>query len=249
VKRLLLRAFGWKAIMLDGDPCLADRWRWVARHLEDGPLRTLDAGSGAGALTLYAATIGNDSLGISYNGQNTEKATAAAEFLGIENVRFLTADLRELTDYAGELGAFDQIVCCETLEHIKGDREVVSGLASLLEPGGKFLLTTPYKHYRPLLFDEISWREDGRHVRWGYTHAEVREIFEECGLQVVAEEYVSGVVSQQLTNLWRMLKRENATLAWTVVLPLRLLYFLDAPLTKTFNYPHHCIGMVAVKRR
>ncbi len=65
MNNLLVRILGWKATVLHGDPSSFDRWIWLKRHLSRGPLRTLDAGCGSGAYTMYAAKIGNKAFGIS----------------------------------------------------------------------------------------------------------------------------------------------------------------------------------------
>jgi hypothetical protein len=51
MKDTLVKLIGWKALMLQGDPTVVDRWRWLKQHVRPGPLRTLDAGCGTGAFT------------------------------------------------------------------------------------------------------------------------------------------------------------------------------------------------------
>ncbi|MGH7934815.1 MAG: hypothetical protein ACREQN_16860, partial [Candidatus Binataceae bacterium] len=63
----LVRLLGWRATVLHGDPMTLDRWRWLKRHLRAGRLRTLDAGCGSGAFTMYAAKIGNEAVGITFD--------------------------------------------------------------------------------------------------------------------------------------------------------------------------------------
>ena len=243
----LVTLLGWEATILDKDPCVFDRWRWLKRHLRPGPLRTLDAGSGLGAFTMYAARIGNEAVGISSSESNNRRAEARARALGISNIEFITADLRDLAELRGRLGEFDQVICLETIEHVRDDEKLVGDLTALLRPGGQLLLTTPFKHYRHLLGDKLSTAEDGKHVRWGYTHEEMRRLFSIAGLEVVAEEYVSGFVSQQITNLIRLVARVNGKLAWIVTFPLRPLQVLDKALTGILGYPHHCIAVVGIK--
>lgn len=243
----LVKVLGWKATVLHGDPCVYDRWRWLQRHLRPGPLRTLDAGSGSGALTMYAARLGNEAVGVSFDARNNEVARARAGLLGIRNVEFLEGDLRDLESFSHRLGTFDQVICLETIEHIRDDQKLVADLASLLRPGGRLLLTTPFKHYRPLLGDRLSDGDDGGHVRWGYTHDEMRALFERAGLTVVTEEMVSGVVSQQLTNLLRLIGRRYGRLGWAMTFPLRALRPLDRPLTALLRYPHIDIAVVGVR--
>jgi SAM-dependent methyltransferase len=244
----LVRLIGWKATVLHGDPLVYGRWVWLRRHLLPGPLQTLDAGCGNGAFTMYAARIGNQAIGLSFDPENNRTAEGRASLLGIGNARFLDMDLREVDRYAEGLGRFDQILCMETIEHIRNDRKLVADLAALLRPGGRLLLTTPYKFYRPMLGDALSEEEDGGHVRWGYTHDEIRQLMDECGLDVLSEEYLCGFVSQKLTNLLRLLSRIHVKFAWAVTFPLRVLCVLDPLLTSRTRYPHLTIGVVGQRR-
>jgi len=197
---------------------------------------------------MYAARIGNDAVGVDFGGAGLQRGRVRAALLRIPNVQFIEADLRQLGTLGGRLGRFDQIICCETIEHIRDDKKLIADLSRLLKDGGRLLLTTPFKHYRRLLGDHVSQQEDGAHVRWGYTHDEMRSLFDACGLDVVTEEYVSGLVSQCLTNLTRILGKVDGRLAWAAVFPLRALQVLDAPVTQMTRYPSLSIGVVGRRR-
>jgi SAM-dependent methyltransferase len=246
---ILVKLIGWKATVLHGDPTTYDRWKWLRRHLSPGPLRTLEAGCGSGAFTMYAAEIGNHAIGISFNERNMQVAKTRSEILRLHDIQFIVGDLRELDKYSASLGKYDQIICFETIEHILNDRKLVNDLAFLLQPGGKILLTTPYKHYVPLYKDKLSEYEDGGHVRWGYTFEEIRKLFDEAGIDVVTEEYISGFISQKITNLIRKMSMIMPhPIVWGISLPLRILGFLDIPLTNIISYPYLSVGVVGVKR-
>ncbi len=248
MKNLLVKLFGWKAAILHGDPTSYDRWKWLAKHLKRGPFRTLDAGCGSGAYTLYAATIGNESLGISFDKLNNELATQRAKLLGINNVKFIQWDLRELSKIINDLGTFDQIICFETIEHILNDDLLISNFLSLLKPGGCLLITTPYKYYKRRSWDKLSDYEDGGHVRWGYTHEEMKVLLSKHGLETIIEDYISGIISQQISNLQSFLGNLLIhPIPWIIVFPLRVLQLFDRTLTQMIKYPYISIGVVAMK--
>jgi 2-polyprenyl-3-methyl-5-hydroxy-6-metoxy-1,4-benzoquinol methylase len=245
---VLVRTIGWPATVLHGDPCVFDRWRWVRRHLRRGPLRTLDAGSGSGAFVLYAARVGNEAVGLSFDARNNDTARRRAELLGIEGARFVDCDLRELERVGADWQPFDQVLCLETLEHIADDAALVRALGKLVRPGGTLLVTSPFKHYRGLLGDEVEETEEhGGHVRRGYTHEELRRLLQQGGFTVVREEWVSGIVSQQLTNLMRLLNRVHGRLGWAATFPLRVLQALDPVATRATGYPYLDVAVVGVK--
>ncbi len=133
------------------------------------------------------------------------------------------------------------------------DEKLVKNISNLLKPGGKLLLTAPYKHYyKHLVGDDkgsLSIYEDGGHVRWGYTHEEMENIFNKAGLVMKKKEYVSGIISQLLIALYRRLViNVNHKVAWLVILPLRLLVVFDPFITKLFNLSHLSIAVVGIKK-
>ena len=86
-------------------------------------------------------------------------------------------------------------------------------------------------------------------MRWGYTFEEIKEIFNSYEIDLEVTEYISGFITQQLINLERLLCQVNWILAWFLVFPLRVLQYLDKPITKILNYPYMTIGVVGVKRK
>lgn len=250
MENTLIKLIGYMATVLHGDPAVFDRWRWLKKNLQPGHLRTLDAGCGSGAFTMYAAKIGNEAIGISFNERNNRIAAERAKILGISNVNFIQGDLRRMNEMPESLGRFDQIICFETIEHILDDEKLIKDFSSLLNPGGKLLLTAPYKYYNPLYGDDktnLSTYEDGGHVRWGYTHQEMVDLLKKFDFEIKVTEYITGYLSQQLINLLRILCKINSRLAWLIIFPFRLLSFLDPLLDKFIKYPHFTIGVVAVK--
>jgi SAM-dependent methyltransferase len=120
-------------------------------------------------------------------------------------------------------------------------------MSRLLKPGGRLILTTPYRHYRPLWGDKLSLTEDGGHVRWGYSHNELRNKIESVGMRVLSEDYISGVISQQLTSAMRRLNHNANGIGWIATLPFRVLQTIDGPITSLVDYPYLSIGIVAEK--
>jgi SAM-dependent methyltransferase len=250
VRDAILRILGWRLLLVTGDPCVLDRWLWLRRQLRSGPLRTLDAGAGNGAFSMYAARVGNRVVAASFSADELEQARSRAAALGVGGIDFRVLDLRELDARRASLGTFDQIVCLETIEHLRDDAGLVEGLAQMLEPGGRLLLTTPFDGHRPLYTEEQhpSPVEDGSHVRYGYSTRRLWDIAVGAGLQVQSEAFVSGFVSQKLTNLMRRLTERVGLLpAWLVVAPLRLGVILDAPLSRTLRYPYLSVALCAVR--
>ncbi len=171
--------------------------------------------------------------------------------LGVTDIDFRIIDLREIEAHRDELGRFDQIICLETIEHVSDDEGLVKSLAAMLNPGGQMLLSTPFDAHHPLYTEERepSPVEDGSHVRYGYSQERLRQIVNAADLEVAGEAFISGVVSQKLTDLMRRLtSRIGLFPAWALVLPLRVLVVFDAPLSKLLRYPDLSVALCAVKR-
>jgi SAM-dependent methyltransferase len=247
----MLRAFGWSPLLIHGDPCVLDRWLWLRRQLRRGDVRTFDAGCGNGAFSIYAARSGNRVVAGSFSEREQEDAKRRAGTLGVDGIDFRLIDLRELERRRTELGSFDQIICFETIEHLLDDEGLVGSLGEILEPGGRLLLTAPFEGHHPLYTEDRhpSPVEDGSHVRYGYTQERLRELARHAGLEVESEGFVSGVVSQKLTDLMRWLTpRLGRVPAWAIVLPLRPLVILDRPLSRILRYPYLSVALSAAKR-
>ena len=243
----VVKIFGHFATVLFGDPAVYDRYRWLRRNLAPGPLCTLDAGCGSGSFTMYAAKRGNDALGVSFEERNNAAASERARVLGLGNVKFMTADLKKLDGLLPQIGAFDQIICCETIEHIMDDAKLVRDFALLLLPGGRVLITTPYKHgrfWRNATYSEV---ENGDHVRIGYDEGDFVRLFSDAGLALVRVDYVSGFFTQKLLVVGQALSRRmNPKLVWAMTFPFRALQLLD-PLFARFGCTALSIAVVGQK--
>jgi SAM-dependent methyltransferase len=247
----LLRLFGWRFLLITGDPCVFDRWLWVRSHLRAGDLRTFDAGSGNGGFSVFAAKIGNDVLAATFQPNEQRDALRRATAVGVAGIDFRVLDLRELEDQRAGLGLFDQIICLETIEHVNDDAGLIRSMARMLKPGGRLLLSTPFDGHRPMYTEERnpSNLEDGSHVRYGYAPADLRRIVDAAGLDVESESFVSGVISQKTTDLMRRLTaRLGPMSAWAIVLPLRALVVFDGALSRILRYPHLSLALCAVNR-
>jgi 2-polyprenyl-3-methyl-5-hydroxy-6-metoxy-1,4-benzoquinol methylase len=246
----LLRAFGWSPLLIHGDPCVLDRWLWLRRHLRRGDVRTFDAGCGNGSFSIFAARAGNDVVAASFSSREQQDARRRAELVGAAGIDFRILDLREVEEHRDSLGSFGQIICFETIEHVIDDEGLVRSLAGMLEPGGQLLLSAPFDAHRPLYTEERhpSGEEDGLHVRYGYSRERLRQVAQGAGLQVADEGFISGVISQKLTDLMRRLsERLGRPAAWAIILPLRPLVVLDAALTRILGYPRLSVALCGVK--
>lgn len=248
-RNALVRFLGWRALPLQGDVLFVERLGWVRRRLARGPVRTLDAGCGTGAFTILAARAGNDALGLTFSAADAALATDRAALVGTAPgaAKFRTLDLRDLGPAVSELGTFDQIIACEVIEHLRDDAGLVANLAALLRPGGRLLLTTPHLNHHPVYGETVSETEDGGHVRFGYTHADLERLFAAAGLAVEGAGYLNGFFAQRVFSLYVRLTRVHPKLGWLLTFPLRPLRALDPLVARAFRYPYMSVTAVGVK--
>ncbi len=200
------------------------RYRFLSELIAEGPLETLDAGFGNGALSYAAYRKGNRVVGVSFS---TREVTDTLRFFNRLGIPAGRVDLRHMNiyDLRSLNRRFDQIICSETLEHIKRDREVVEMFAELLRPGGRLLLCCPHALHPEHNLGRTDEPETGYHVRDGYTLDSYRELLEGTGLQVRAEV---GLGSPLLCRLDKALRQLRGRVGDLGGLPVFLLF---APLT------------------
>jgi 2-polyprenyl-3-methyl-5-hydroxy-6-metoxy-1,4-benzoquinol methylase len=246
------RLFGFYGSLMHWDTTVLDRWLWLRQfYRRRQPETVLDVGCGGGAFTIGLARMGHDTLGLTYDQASLEKAGQRAVWYGGRKATFRLCDVRKLDQEHDLKNRFDSVICLECIEHILNDKKLVKDMAACLKPGGRLYLTTPNIDYIPITPSDagpFEKEETGWHVRKGYGEKEIRELFENTGLQIQRITFCSGFLSQKITWILRTVERWNHLLALAVILPLRLLPPLfDPVIARLTKWPGYSICVVAVK--
>jgi SAM-dependent methyltransferase len=205
------------------------RYRFLPRFFRAGPIDTLDAGCGNGALSYAAYKLGNRVLGISVRADEVQRNR---EFFGsrVSSNERLQFDEMNIYDLSRLGRKFDQIVCSETLEHIARDEQVVALFGRSLRPGGVLHLCSPFSMHPSNNLGRVAGPEDGGHVRDGYTLDTYRCLLNRAGLQIVA---CTGLGSPILVDLDRWISSLRGRYGDAGALPFFLaclpLTWLDRP--------------------
>jgi SAM-dependent methyltransferase len=227
-----IRLWG-KEILFPGlDLHTRSRYRFLSKYFRKGPIDTLDAGCGNGALSYAAYRGGNRVLGVTMEPGQVEKDTEYFSFLGTDPDR-LKFEVFNLYDLPRLNKKFDQIICSETLEHISRDSLVIQHFYDVLREDGVLHLCCPYSEH-PVNKGQVCTDESlGWHVRDGYTLESYRSLLEPIGFQIVKSAGFGSPLLVKMTNVIQpVLSRKGAKLALPLFIlswPLQLLDYPDPP--------------------
>ena len=136
----------------------------LARHAPPAGARTLDAGCGGQP---FRAAL--EARGLQYHSLDVQQnAAGTVDFLGALDGELPDAMPRE---------SFSLVLCTEVLEHVARWDRAFANLASLLAPGGRIIVTSPFVY--PL--------HEEPHDFWRPTPYAVRDAAAAHGLRVIDE--------------------------------------------------------------
>jgi len=177
----------------------------LCRYWLSGKRKFLDAGFGNGWFSYLAYRSGAEVTAVDMDCEYVQKAKdlynvwlkAPADKLNFRRLGLYDLDSIE--------PGFDEIICYETLEHIKDDTRVCKSFWNLLKPGGFLHICCPYAEH-PRWMSEILNSEHGSHVRAGYTLDSYRALLEPIGFRIVVNEGMGGVFLSGASNLMESLR-------------------------------------------
>ena len=205
----------------------------LCRYWMQGTRRVLDAGSGNGWFSYLAYRTGASVVAINIAEDQVRKAIRFYNTwrkIPVEKLEFRILNLYDIDDLESN---FDEIICYETLEHIKEDAKLCRIFWRLLKQRGVLHLCAPYAKHPRWRNEPLDLEENGFHVRSGYTLESYRSLLEPIGFQI---KDVEGMGGPMLTQAWLFLESVKKHLGDVWSLPLALLLFpfawLDSDVTK-----------------
>lgn len=114
----------------------------VKSVLAKRPGRVLDIGCGYGALAIFFAMQGIETVGIDLKGDALEAGSTLAAKLGVKNVAF-----RAMDACAIELSGFDMALSTDFFEHLSCEQqpEHLRSVWLALNPGGVYCIRAPHR--------------------------------------------------------------------------------------------------------
>ncbi|MDX6716765.1 MAG: hypothetical protein QOH30_3323 [Baekduia sp.] len=171
---------------------LATSHRLVLDAVADGA-RVLDVGCATGYLAAELARRGCTVVGVEFDQVAAQQARAFCREVVVGDLESeaVRADVqRAVTD----AGGVDTVICADVLEHLRDPWAVLAWLRTLLDPGGRAIVSVPnIAHWtvrRALLRGRFDYADfgllDRTHLRF-FTRASATELAHRAGFAVRAE--------------------------------------------------------------
>jgi SAM-dependent methyltransferase len=202
----------------------------LCRYWKSGRRDVLDAGCGNAYFSWLAYQSDANVLALNYDGEQVSKARDFLLGYKQADPRRLQINQFNLYNLGSITRKFDEIICYEVLEHLKGDREILGHFYGLLKPGGVLHLCCPFSLHPHHATSDLDENETGGHVRAGYTQDDYRALLEPIGFEI---DTVEGLGSKRLfyaDNVIRTVRNRFGNMLALPLLPFLLPFvWLDLP--------------------
>ncbi len=225
------------------DLTLVSRWKWRKYFARNA--RILEIGPGGGPWTLELLKKGNTVTAVDVEMSSLLRLKRKMEVFPLKNKRVYLINSHAKNFSSRE--EYDQIIVFEVLEHIMEDEGALENLVRHLAPGGELLLSTPSRDHIPIAGEIVSPREDGRHVRKGYSFEDFAEMLSKLGMEIIRKNTVSGWFTRRLTSLNNAVYRltRSRVLFFFTRIVFRPLARLDFILPW---YKPYCVFVIAARK-
>lgn len=152
--------------------------------------RVLEVGCWSGYVTEHLVAAGNTVVGVELDAEAAEHARRFAERVHVADV-----DVTPLSRL--DRGPFDVVLFGDVLEHLRDPLGTLVDAATLLGPGGRFVISVPHVAHidarMMLLQGNWEYQDDGlldrTHLRW-FTRASLRRMLADAGFVATSIERV-----------------------------------------------------------
>ena len=156
------------------------RYRFAGQYVAGKDVLDIACGVGYGA----AALAGMGARAVDGVDIRPENVAHARKSYRAPNLNYLAGDITVF----GETGAYDVIVCFETIEHIPSPPAALRNCRRLLRPGGLLLISSPNRVLSSPGRHRVTDTPENRfHVR-EFTDSELLLLLESAGFQVGADD-------------------------------------------------------------
>lgn len=151
--------------------------------------KALDIGCGGGLASVPLARLGADVVGLDAEPEAILAAKSHAESLDADIAGRLCFVESDLQSFKGKGGSFDLMVAFEVIEHVDKPLAFMQKAASVLKPGGVFVLSTLARTTESYIkavciAESVGWVPKGTHQWQKFINAdEMQHMAAFCGLE------------------------------------------------------------------
>ena len=182
-----------------------NRFRLLKPYIVQGPVKILNIGTGGGVQSLRLLRAGNRVTAVEIDPETARRTQERVHRHGFED-RFNLVEGHILNVEVE--GNYRAVWMTEVLEHIQNDHAVLKKIGSLLETGGRLVMSTPTASWGQL-GGKVSIEEDGGHVRVGYEGEELDLMLRDVGLLTIRRIMNCNRVTQVLYHLEKILQHSS----------------------------------------
>jgi SAM-dependent methyltransferase len=162
--------------------------RMFLRGTPDQPIRTLDCGCGNAYFAHQAILRHARCLGITIHSWEKHNCEEMRSFLGWDEsqLKLLVTNLERLAADRSQQEQFDQVLLLDVIEHILDAPAALRQIHALTAEDGLVYITTPDRDWQGNADHlRVTRKEDGWHVRNGYTMEQLESLLEQAGFEPV----------------------------------------------------------------
>ncbi len=222
--------------------------RMLLAGTPDRPVRTLDCGCG-NAYFAHRAALRGVCTGITIHEWERDRCEEMRRYLGIpeDRMSFRVATLARFAADPSRRGRFDQVLLLDVIEHILDADAALRQVHDLLDDDGFVYVTTPDRDWQGNASRiRVSPREDGWHVRNGYTMEGLEAVLDRNGFEPIDRLRFGTLGSTAVTWIQHTLFRSRIDALTVLLFPLlKLLSIALAP----WRDPHTIFVLARKKPR
>lgn len=212
-------------VKFNGDNFVYDRFHWVNKKLPKtrDNLKLLDIGCGNGWSLFLGHSKGYLSTGLTFD-QNQIDSINKKNKIFQAKIELINENLDNSNSI--DYKKYDVIINTENIEHVVNDIDLITRMTHSLNERGFVYFTTPNWFFKPASKHDLGPfnldRTDGGHVRRGYTHEWLEDIFLANNLLIIDKGYLSGPASIMLLGFSRSIPEILKPLFKIITIPLSI---------------------------
>jgi len=164
--------------------------RFIDKYLVRSNQAVLDVGCGAGSISFYLASEGQNVTGIDISSKAIAECNKSLKHLGLKKISFKRSFFPEESAFENK---FDAVIFTEVIEHLVDDGLALKTINKLLKKDGLLFLSTPSINALHKLGLTKDFDKEVGHLR-RYTSLQLKNLLKENGFKIIEATNTEGVL-------------------------------------------------------